>query len=332
MNPLVSVVVTTYNQAPYITEAIRSVLSQRYDRYEVIVVDDGSTDGTPQRIASFGKDVIYIRQRNQGIAASRNTGISHANGEFIALLDGDDVWEPDKLAVQVAAAQAYPQSGMIVVDGVQFSGAQLIQSSLLGKFATEVLPSDKPTVPVRCYSYLLKTNPIHTVSQVMFPTAVLRSVGLSDPRIRLASDYDLYLRIAAKYDVTFIRKPLTRWRYLPTSASGPLALRGLRYNEDWIEVLKKQCATGPSEYRTEIARVLSEEIYAACRRAYDYGRNVDRFWATRHLLRLWMANTTAIIIAVFLIGLWLPPHVIRSLKPAVRKMPAVRKVLGTPGS
>ena len=120
MHPTVSAVVTTYNQASYIVATLESVLGQTYPPYEVIVVDDGSTDETPERIGRFGERVRYIRQANQGVAASRNTGVAHARGDYIALLDGDDLWEPEKLAVQITAAHDFPQSGLIVANGVEF--------------------------------------------------------------------------------------------------------------------------------------------------------------------------------------------------------------------
>ncbi len=105
VNPSVSVVVTTYNQARYIAETIESVLAQTHAPREIIVVDDGSTDETPSITARFGDRITCIRQKNQGIAGSRNAGIRRASGELIAFLDGDDLWEPGKLAAQVDLAR-----------------------------------------------------------------------------------------------------------------------------------------------------------------------------------------------------------------------------------
>src|SRR6266542_3165879 len=135
--PLVSVIVTTYNQAAYIGETLASVFAQTHEPAEVIVVDDGSTDDTAQQVNRFKGRVHYIYQENQGVAGSRNTGIRAARGELLAFLDGDDVWEREKLAEQVAAVAQYPDSGIIAVDGVQFSEAGILNSSI---FAVGIRP------------------------------------------------------------------------------------------------------------------------------------------------------------------------------------------------
>lgn len=320
MMPLVSVILTTYNHALYLEDTLRSVFNQTYRPFEVIVVDDGSTDDTPQRVASFGDKVISIRQPNQGVAASRNAGIASAKGEFVALLDGDDLWEAEKLSVQVAAAQQYAQSGMIVVDGLQVTGSQIIRPSLFCVLDKDFLPADRMIASRRCYQEMLRHCLIGTTSQVMIPRHVLQDIGPSDARITRASDYDLYLRIAAKYDVTFIKQKLTRWRYLDTSVSGPQYMRGLRYTGDRIEVLKKQMTTAPRQYRGAIRQALKEGTYLAGETAYYYGRGTERSLATRHLLKLWRANMTALPLLIFLAGLWLPEAVTRSFGPTVRKI------------
>src|SRR5215831_12648143 len=95
--PTVSVIITTYNQAAYIPATIVSVLDQMYRDFEIILVDDGSTDSTSRDILSYRDRLTYIRQSNQGVPAARNVGIRHANGRLLAFLDGDDLWEPTKL-------------------------------------------------------------------------------------------------------------------------------------------------------------------------------------------------------------------------------------------
>jgi len=108
--PLVSVIIPVYNGAKYVAEAIESVCVQNYDPFEIIVVDDGSTDDTPSVVQSF-KDIRYIRQENNGCAAARNNGITESRGEMLAFLDADDYWAANKLHVQVGCLLNNPGIG-----------------------------------------------------------------------------------------------------------------------------------------------------------------------------------------------------------------------------
>jgi len=182
MKPLVSVVITTYNQAQYIAETVLSALNQTYPHREVIVVDDGSTDGTGARLAPFRDRVVLVRQENQGVAASRNTGVRSAKGELIAFLDGDDLWEPHKLAVQVAAYQAHPRSGLIAVDACTFSGSEVLRKSSL-PWGTTLSAGEGAVSTGRLHDDLLRGQLIATTSQVMIPARVLEAVGPSDGRL-----------------------------------------------------------------------------------------------------------------------------------------------------
>jgi glycosyltransferase involved in cell wall biosynthesis len=100
-HPLVSVIIPTYNRAWSIKESIDSVLSQDFNDFELIVIDDGSTDHTIEILNSYGKDIFVIHQRNQGVSSARNRGLMKASGSFIAFLDSDDLWLPGKLSLQV---------------------------------------------------------------------------------------------------------------------------------------------------------------------------------------------------------------------------------------
>ena len=112
--PLVSVLVPTFNRAHLVPEAIRSVLSQDYAPFEVVVVDDGSTDDTATVInQEFGRRIRYIRQENAGPGAARNTGIRASSGEYIAFQDSDDIWLPGKLRAQVDALNRHPECALV---------------------------------------------------------------------------------------------------------------------------------------------------------------------------------------------------------------------------
>ena len=111
----ISVVIPAYNHGRFLREAIDSVLAQTYAPLEIIVVDDGSTDDTEQIVRSYGDRVRYIRQQNAGVGAARNNGIANARGEYVAFLDSDDLWLPEKLAVQVEYMRRHPECAACAV-------------------------------------------------------------------------------------------------------------------------------------------------------------------------------------------------------------------------
>jgi hypothetical protein len=317
--PTVSVVVTAFNHERFVGTALESVLAQSYKDYEIVVVDDGSSDSTRERVCAFGNRVRLFTQTNQGVAGSRNAGIRHARGGLLAFLDGDDLWEADKLACQVEAAGRHPSSGLFAVDGVQFGEAGVLRRSLFGPPVARLLRS-QDTVTLRCCTQFLEQNLISTMSQVMIPRTVLDSVGPSDSAFPLASDLDLYIRIASRYDVTFIGRTLTRWRYLASSASGPDEVRDLRWAADGIEIVKKHLRGGMFTDSRLLRSILTQRINVAANAAYYHGLSGNVAFARRYLLRLLAANPTAHALPVLLLGLYAPRPVARLLGGPLRRI------------
>jgi len=108
-NPLVSVIIPVYNAELYLEESIRSALEQTYRPFEILVVDDGSTDGSGSIARKFKEQIIYIYQSNQGVAAARNQGINKSSGKFLTFLDADDLWKPKKLSIQMKYMLDHPE-------------------------------------------------------------------------------------------------------------------------------------------------------------------------------------------------------------------------------
>lgn len=194
--PLVSVIVPTFNRERFINAAIDSVLAQTYRHFELIVVDDGSTDTTPDLLAAYGDAVRVIRQPNQGVSAARNTGIRASQGEYIALLDSDDYWKREKLACQIDFFSTHPDAGICQTEEIWIRNG------------VRVNPKKKH----RKYSGMIfeKTLPLCLVSPsaVMIRKSLLDEVGLFDTRLPACEDYDLWLRIAWKHPVHLIDTPL----------------------------------------------------------------------------------------------------------------------------
>jgi glycosyltransferase involved in cell wall biosynthesis len=185
MMPLVSVVIPAYNCAAYIIEAIESVISQTYAAWEVIVIDDGSKDETSQVLQPYKSVIRYEYQQNQGVSIARNHGIELARGEFVAFLDADDFFLPDKLAAQIAMFKAQPSLGIV------HSGWRKVNSK--GEFLQDVTPWEN--VPKLDLEMWLRWKPV-LPSAMMFRREWLQRAGGFDPRFPPAEDTDLALRLA----------------------------------------------------------------------------------------------------------------------------------------
>ncbi len=211
-NPKVSVVLPTYNRAQYLDRAISSVLNQSYSDFELIIVDDASTDDTEKVVRSFKDDRIrYIRNtKNLGGAEARNIGISMSKGKFIAFQDSDDYWLPDKLEIQMKAfEEAEPDVAVVYTAFKKKTGNREI-----------IIP---PPEVKKKEGYIYKELLYH-VNFIGTPTAVVRKkvlqeIGGFDKRFPRLQDWDLFLRIAKKYKFKFINKPLLEAYHVPGSIS-----------------------------------------------------------------------------------------------------------------
>lgn len=201
MPPLISVVIPVYNGADFVAAAISSALAQSYRPTEVIVVDDGSIDATAQIVGAY-RDVHYICQANRGPSAARNTGIDAAHGEYIAFLDADDVWMPDKLAKQMALLESCPDAGLAFANMCLCLQGDDPQASMFEKyhystsfFGDERLVIDAPLK-------LVRTNFIPT-STVLARKRIVAAAGGFDEHFHKAEDWDLWLRIALRAPIAY---------------------------------------------------------------------------------------------------------------------------------
>jgi len=184
--PYVSVVIPVYNGERYLAAAIDSVLTQTYQNFEIIVVDDGSKDSTPEILQQYGDRIRAVYQTNQGVALARNHGIKLAQGEWIAFLDADDVLLPDKLSAQLALAAKHPQLGII------HSGWRRVSAT--GELLMEVEPwHDIPQLTLESW---LRWKPV-LPSAMLFRRSWLEKSGGFDPRFPPAEDTELVLRLSA---------------------------------------------------------------------------------------------------------------------------------------
>jgi hypothetical protein len=182
-----SVIIPAYNGDRYIAEAIDSVLEQSYDdKYEIIVVDDGSTDNTSQMIEQYGERIHYLSQKNQGVAASRNLGLAAARGKYIAFLDQDDIFLPHKLASGDALFDRDRDLGMID------SGWQIVDERGIVKAAVQPWQQ----IPSLNCANLLIWKPVF-LGAMLFRRSWLERVGGFDTTLEQTPDVDLVMRLAA---------------------------------------------------------------------------------------------------------------------------------------
>ncbi len=190
--PEISVVIPTYNRAQYVTRAVDSVLAQTLAATEIIVVDDGSTDDTESRLRAYGDRLHYLRQENAGVSAARNAGIAAARGEWIAFLDSDDEWRPQKLAVQAECISAHPEIVAHVTNAtiVGANGEEI--DYFVARQHAAVL--DRQPVLARPLPYVMEW--LFFAQTLMVRRAVLGRTGLFDPTMRVFEDGDLMRRLA----------------------------------------------------------------------------------------------------------------------------------------
>lgn len=205
MSPMsVSVVIPAYNCGRFVAETLDSVLGQTSPAEEVIVVDDGSRDDTRERVKRYRERVRYVYQDNQGVSAARNYGVRLAAGEFVAFLDGDDVWHPSKLELQRRVLADDPDIGLLGTDVFDWPGS---------------FPErEKQDVPINRVPFRdLAVKNQFVTSSVLVRRELLGRAGEFDRSLRGPEDYDLWLRVAQLAPVANLPLPLTGYRSVPGS-------------------------------------------------------------------------------------------------------------------
>lgn len=207
--PAVSVVIVTYNKADTLAEAIESVLRQSYRDFEILVVDDGSTDDTPGRIRPYLDRVRYLPKPNGGTGSARNLGIAEARGEFVAFLDGDDLWLPRKLEIQMEAFRKEPK-----IVAAQCS-AYCMDSRL------EKILEERRCRPERdtLLDFLLFRNLPAFSSAVIVRKEIFRSIGGFGTDLVILSDWDMACRLARAGTLRSISDVLVYYRHTPNNQS-----------------------------------------------------------------------------------------------------------------
>ncbi len=202
---MISVVIPLYNKVAQVEATLRSVQAQTYRDFEIVVVDDGSTDGSAEKVESLGiENLRLIRQKNAGVSAARNRGIEEAKGEYVALLDADDLWKPNYLAVQYALAQKYPGCDVFATDYECCDGMGRVSKTIIRN-----LPFDGTDGELINYFEVASCSnpPICSIS-VMVRRSALLSVGGFPVGIKSGEDLLTWARLACRYRIAYSRESL----------------------------------------------------------------------------------------------------------------------------
>ena len=250
--PVVSVVTRAFNCQKYIAQAIESILDQTFQDFEMVIVDDASTDGTAAILKSYAQQDDRIRvfrnETNQGPVKTMNIGLKQARGEFVAVQDDDDLSLPHRLETEVSLLRAHPQIAMVGSGGifVDEEGEELMVSTHEFKNSEEV----KQYLRERC---------TFTHSSVMFRKRALEAIGWYDEFFLYSHDYDVYLRLAEKYDILYYEEPLAKRRALNTGISGRKALAQAVYAELARDRSKAKREGRPFNLHQEYDRLMAQK-------------------------------------------------------------------------
>jgi glycosyltransferase involved in cell wall biosynthesis len=248
--PTISIIIPAYNAERTILETIASVQQQTFSDFELIVINDGSTDRTLEVLQSIQDERLKIfSYENGGLPTARNRGISHASGEFIALLDADDLWTPDKLELQLAALQQHPEAG------VAYSWTYFMNEKEGGR-------SFHPCEPVffegNVYAKLLIGDFIYNGSNTLIRRQAIDSVGEFDPALKSCEDWDYWVRLAAHWNFVLVPKHQIFYRRFSGAMSSKVEVmkeasltaieKAFRAAPPELQFLKKHCLTNFNLY------------------------------------------------------------------------------------
>lgn len=203
MKPLVSVIIPNYNYANYVSEAVDSVLGQTYENIEIIVIDDGSKDASKEILQSYGDKITTVFQENAGVSAARNNGFKNSVGKYIAFLDADDVWFPEKIAKQVELFEKEKDLGLVHVGVEEIDGEgnslRIILDGMEGDVSHEFLLFERSVV-------------LGGGSGMMIPREVFEKIGGFDLNLLTSADWDLFYRISKDHKIGFVPEVLLKYR------------------------------------------------------------------------------------------------------------------------
>lgn len=292
---LYSVVIPTFNRARVLPEAIESVFLQGIADVQVVVVDDGSTDDTPEAVAGcvrrYGERIVYVYQENQGASIARNRGIEAAEGRLVSLLDSDDLWLPGKMAAELELLERYPEAEAVVSDGEVWGAKGLEMPSVFGWSGLQVSPERAP--------FFGPEDPPFWAEKTLVPTCciTIRREALaklgpwpSDPSLPYGEDWEMEVRMYFRCRVAVCQRILAKLRRFDDGTRGPRGMPGGRKSRDesriWHQAryevmtrIERRCPLSPEARRAvDATRLRAARQLAERARGWEILESIPLAW------------------------------------------------------
>jgi glycosyltransferase involved in cell wall biosynthesis len=329
MEPIVSVIIPAYNCGAYLGKTLDYALAQTDVSLEVILVDNSTDDSCKGYSQHLDSRVRYVFLSPPGVAPARNLGIRLSKGKFLAFLDADDEWLPQKLSAQVSAFEKFPEAGLVFTDTTMCSDEDVFQDAMYTNMLKAWCQAHRSEVPDcyygSLYAQLLSGNCMHT-SSIMVRREILEQTGVFDEQVqvvKIAEDYDLWLRIARNHPMVYIDRVYCKYKVLEEGFSGGMAVRGLRWLDSQIAVREKHRRTNliPTEYINLLHNVLSKRYWELG--WSHFGNNQFRD-ARKCFWKALRARPLHPVIWLYLVSSFLPEQVveaIRSIRQTIKEKP-----------
>lgn len=302
-NPKVSIIVPAYNAGRFLLEALESAFAQTYQNTEIIVVNDGSTDDTEELLRPWYGRIIYLVQENKGLPSALNVGLQRARGDYIAILDADDIWERDKIAAQIALMEAYPDVGLSYTNFLPFGDPVAFRTGFdenngaLRRYCSTAVASDVYLITSSClFRDLLVEQGFPKPSSTMIRKICFERVGTFNERLTFCQDTEMTLRMSKYFQFAYIDRCLLKRRIHAGSLASMQTQR--YYALEHIEMFRTldSFVSLTHEEKVQCRRVLASYHAAA-----GYIEFSERRMALsrRHFLSSLKLNPTAWTLAYF---------------------------------
>jgi glycosyltransferase involved in cell wall biosynthesis len=313
MPSFVSIIIPVYNCEQFVAEAIKSALEQDYLHKEVILVNDGSTDGTLEVLRTFGDAIRLIDQKNGGPPKARNTGLHAARGDYIAFLDADDVWLQNKISTQVAHLDAHPEVGTVVSSWYEWPAAPN-GKYIRPDFSVEPMP--KIGLDERYSGWLynkLLFDCVLLTSAVMMRSSIVKLIGDFDVTMFNGDDYDYWIRVSRVAQISRLRKVGTLYRVLP----GSVSRKPRAANSEHIVIQKalaKWGLTGPDGTKADNLAMQKRLRDLLVNHAYDHLHKGDPNLALAGFKQVLKANPIGLKYWKYVVQAWIKVRIFQRKK------------------